>query len=347
MKSLNETTNSSSTQSLRDILIFSKPHSKRLLDNMYYYKRPLSSNTKFDNHEKSNENPISILDYDFLNPRETNSDTIKKSNSHVNIIDSNNSNFNSYANNIYLPYSKKNPPKIKLTNDNIEEIKEYNNKQNNNFKFNVYEKEMALKIKKEIKLEQLRQEKIKNELREMKKKPTINKTSIKMSKNNIPIYKRLNQINEHYQENLNKIREEMDFEREIKDMDNYRFNEKYTKQDFKNWINRNNQWEKQRKIKLEQLKDEIEEFEADDELKFKPEINKKSEKIVRNRGEDFTKRIYISSNNKNNFVQKKLKESQPTFTPQINKNYKIRDKYYDFMNTNQFEIYNQLYKNNK
>ena len=347
MKSLNETTNSTSTQSMRDILIFSKPHSKKLLDNMYYYKRPLSSNTKFDNHEKTNENPISILDYDFLNPRETNSDTIKKSNSHVNIIDSNNSNFNSYANNIYLPYSKKNPPKIKLTNDNIDVIKEYNNKQNTNFKFNVYEKEMALKIKKEIKLEQLRQEKIKNELREMKKKPTINKTSIKMSKNNIPIYKRLNQINEHYQENLNKIREEMDFEREIKDMENYRFNEKYTKQDFQNWINRNNQWEKQRKIRLEQLKDEIEEFEADDELKFKPEINKKSEKIVRNRGEDFTKRIYISSNNKNNFVQKKLKESQPTFTPQINKNYKIRDKYYDFMNTNQFEIYNQLYKNNK
>ena len=344
MKSLNETTNSSSTQSLRDILIFSKPHSKKLLDNMYYYKRPLSSSNP---HEKSNENPISILDYDFLNPRETNSDTIKKSNSHVNIIDSNNSNFHSYSNNIYLPYTKKKSSKIKFTNDNIEEIKEYNNKQKTNFKFNVYEKEMALKIKKEIRLEQLRQEKIKNELSEMKKKPTINKTSIKMSKNNIPIYKRLNQINEHYQENLNKIREEMDFEREIKDMDNYRFNEKYTKQDFKNWINRNNQWEKQRKIKLEQLKDEIEEFEADDELKFKPEINKKSEKIVRNRGEDFTKRIYISSNNKNNFVQKKLKESQPTFTPQINKNYKIRDKYYDFMNTNQFEIYNQLYKNNK
>ena len=347
MKSLNETTNSSSTQSLRDILIFSKPHSKKLLDNMYYYKRPLSSNTKFDNHEKSNENPISILDYDFLNPRETNSDTIKKSNSHVNIIDSNNSNFNSYSNNIYLPYTKKNPPKIKLTNDNIDVIKEYNNKQNTNFKFNVYEKEMALKIKKEIRLEQLRQEKIKNELSKMKKKPTINKTSIKMTKNNIPIYKRLNQINEHYQENLNKIREEMDFEREIKDMESYRLNEKYTKQDFQNWINRNNQWEKQRKIRLEQLKDEIEEFEADDELKFKPEINKKSEKIVRNKGEDFIKRIYISSNNKNNFVQKKLKESQPTFTPQINKNYKIRDKYYDFMNTNQFEMYNQLYKNNK
>ena len=81
---------------------------------------------------------------------------------------------------------------------------------------------MALKIKKEIKLEQLRQEKIKKELSEMKNKPTINKTSIKMSKNNIPIYKRLNQINEHYQENLNKIREEMDFEREIKYMENYR-----------------------------------------------------------------------------------------------------------------------------
>ena len=93
MKSLNETTNSSSTQSLRDILIFSKPHSKKLLDNMYYYKRPLSSSNP---HEKSNENPISILDYDFLNPRETNSDTIKKSNSHVNIIDNNNSNYNSY-----------------------------------------------------------------------------------------------------------------------------------------------------------------------------------------------------------------------------------------------------------
>ena len=347
MKSLNETTNSSSTQSLRDILIFSKPHSKKLLDNMYYYKRPLSSNTKFDNHEKSNENPISILDYDFLNPRETNSDTIKKSNSHVNIIDSNNSNFNSYSNNIYLPYTKKNPSKIKFTNDNIEEIKEYNNKQKTNFKFNVYEKEMALKIKKEIRLEQLRQEKIKNELSKMKKKPTINKTSIKMSKNNIPIYKRLNQINEHFQENLNKIREEMDFEREIKDMESYRLNEKYTKQDFQNWINRNNQWEKQRKIRLEQLKDEIEEFEADDELKFKPEINKKSEKIVRNRGEDFTQRIYNSNNNKNNFIQNQLKQSQPTFTPQINKNYKIRDKYYDFMNTNQFEMYNQLYKNNK
>jgi hypothetical protein len=316
---------------------------------MYYNKRALSPNSKV---EKNKENPISILDYEFLNPKETNFNTIKKSHSQVNIIDNKITNNNTInSNNIYLQNLKKNPSNSNLMNDYIhnEDIKDLqnNNKQNLKNKFNVYEKEMALKIKKEIKLEQLRQEKIKNELREMKKKPTINKTSIKMSKNNIPIYKRLNQINEHYQENLNKIREEMDFEREIKDMESYRLNEKYTKQDFQNWINRNNQWEKQRKIRLEQLKDEIEEFEADDELKFKPEINKKSEKIVRNKGEDFIKRIYISSNNKNNFVQKKLKESQPTFTPQINKNYKIRDKYYDFMNTNQFEIYNQLYKNNK
>ena len=269
----------------------------------------------------------------------------------MNIIDSNNSNFHSYSNNIYLPYTKKNPSKIKFTNDNIEEIKEYNNKQKTNFKFNVYEKEMALKIKKEIKLEQLRQEKIKKELSEMKNKPTINKTSIKMSKNNIPIYKRLNEINEHYKENLNKIREEMNFEKEMREIEKYdniyKNNDKYNEPlNFNKWINKNNEWENQRKMKLELLKDEIEEFEGDDELKFKPEINKNSERIVRSKGEDFSKRIFVSRDNKNSFVQKHLKDNKPTFTPKINKKFKIRNDYYNFMNENQVEIYYQLYKNN-
>lgn len=353
MKSLNETTNSTSTQSMRDILIFSKPHSKKLLDNMYYNKRALSPNSK---EEKNKENPISILDYEFLNPKETNFNTIKKSHSQVNIIDNKLTNNNTInSNNIYLQHLKKNPSNSNLMNDYIhnEDIKDLqnNNKQNLKNKFNVYEKEMALKIKKEIKLEQLRQEKIKKELSEMKNKPTINKTSIKMSKNNIPIYKRLNEINEHYKENINKIREEMNFEKEMREIEKYdniyKNNDKYNEPlNFNKWINKNNEWENQRKMKLELLKDEIEEFEGDDELKFKPEINKNSERIVRSKGEDFSKRIFVSRDNKNSFVQKHLKDNKPTFTPKINKKFKIRNDYYNFMNENQVEIYYQLYKNN-
>ena len=116
-------------------------------------------------------------------------------------------------------------------------------------------------------------------------------------------------------------------------------------EDFDEWVQKNERWDYERKVKLQHLKEEIKEFETEaDELKFKPEINKKSELIVKSKGKPLSVRLSYIEETREDFAKRKMEEMLPSFKPKINKNYHIGKNYYDFMNEDQVEIYNSLFR---
>ena len=79
---------------------------------------------------------------------------------------------------------------------------------------------------------------------------------------------------------------------------------------------------------------------------FKPKINKNSGKIFNNKYINSKCKAFQRLCNpkvlKQSFVKKIEEEELLSFRPEINKDYQIRNKYYEFMEEDQAEIYNEL-----
>ena len=316
-KGNNGINNIPSIQSMRDILSneISKVHSKDLLNKFYAMNNA--------NKENQKRNQVNLLQYSFLNHTSKNEKKMNK-NSSTGCL----------------------RPKLNIKRDeiNYNELYSNNNVRITNQSRDIYQKEMALKLRRELRLEQLRQNKKKEEMKEIKPKPTIDPMSKVISKRTPPLIKRLDKIEEKTKEKLRKIQLEVMEE----EMSNYcpemYINNKIKYNTFEEWISQNEKWNNEKREKLERLKEEIKEFEGDNELKFRPSINKKSEMIVQSKGMTLLERLSCVGESREEYAKRKIEENLPTFTPQINKKYKIRDTYYDFMNENQEEIYNSLLK---
>ena len=213
----------------------------------------------------------------------------------------------------------------------------------------LYTREMALKKKKELKLEEIRKKEIEEENSELTYKPKINKKSEKLTKNKMPIYKRLKQIEieknikiEKIKENVNKNEKNKNVGININENQKNKFNE----EDFKNWLISNENWNTKKINKLNNIKNEVkkeQEFNEEGPFQFRPKINKNSEKLFKSNyilaSIPATERLCYGTETKEDFSKRIQNEEKLDFIPEINKNYPISEKYYDFMKQDQFQIY--------
>jgi hypothetical protein len=213
----------------------------------------------------------------------------------------------------------------------------------------VYNREMLLKKKTERKINEMRKQKMEEEMSEIQKKPKINENSKKLSKNNLPIYKRLKEIEIKKKINEQKIKEFIISENEITQTN---INDKCQKTtfdelSFRNWYLLNENWNRRKNLKIEKLKNIINQENLEDEsFTFKPAINKNSEKIFYNNyiysQYPVIERMSKAKEHKEASIKKIQDEELLSFRPDVNKDYQIRNKYYEFMGEDQVEIYNDL-----
>lgn len=371
--SLNTQSTTPSLQSMRDILSseISKVQSRELLNKFYALRNTTPAKQALP--DGSMQDPSSILEYSFLHGTSS-SNRNKSSSGNENNSNPSSSRNNKFQNSQHFIMIKnsstgslQSKPNLTKENINVEQKKEKikygdvakeklnyldiihtnNNINSSNTKEtrDIYQKQMALKIKKELRLEQLRQKKLMEEMSNIKPKPTINNKSKKLSKKNPPLIQRLGQIEEKTKEKIRKIQNEIMEEEKMNYMPEMFTTNKIKYEDFDEWVQKNERWDYERKVKLQHLKEEIKEFETEaDELKFKPEINKKSELIVKSKGKPLSVRLSYIEETREDFAKRKMEEMLPSFKPKINKNYHIGKNYYDFMNEDQVEIYNSLFR---
>lgn len=281
--------------------------------------------------------PFEFFDYSF-------SGITNKSNNINNIKNKNKDNYiNSGINNIKIEISQ--------NKKNSKEKKEkYYNNYNRNYLINnrnikickpdsdLYTREMNYKKKKESKLEKIRKKEIEEEMSELTYKPRINNISKNMIKNKTPIYKRIKEIELEKYSKIEKIKENIDKNKEI--VNNKK---KYDEEEFKKWLISNENWNVKKLIKLNNIKREIKKEELNnDDLVFHPKINKNSEKIFKNNNSlssiPVSDRLCYNKEINYDYHQKL------SFIPEINKYYPISEKYYEFMEKDQFQIYNKNLK---
>ena len=124
--------------------------------------------------------------------------------------------------------------------------------------------------------------------------------------------------------------------------------EKYfDKNKFDKWLSSNDKWNKQKNYKVNKIKEKLNQQKLKDEnFKFKPTIDKNSEKLF-NKNKKLSKspvidRLFQKNNNKELLIKKEEMKRNLSFIPEINKEYKIRNQYYNFMEEDQAELYNEL-----
>ena len=211
----------------------------------------------------------------------------------------------------------------------------------------IYTRSMAMREKKEMKLEQIRQKEMEEELKEFIFKPKINNISKKITKNKKHIYKRLKEIEIEKNNKIEKIKENIN-----KNDINNNCKQKFNEDDFKKWLISNENWNVKKLIKLNSIKNEVqlEENLHNEEYKFHPTINKNSEKLFKSNYSlsslPVSDRLCYTKDNKEQCSKKKNIEDNLTFIPKINKEYPISDKYYKFMEKDQFQIYKNLHNKN-
>ena len=98
---------------------------------------------------------------------------------------------------------------------------------------------------------------------------------------------------------------------------------------------------------MEKIKNLINREKEETEIfEFKPKINKNSEKIFYNKHMrtkyPVEERLINGKEAKESSIKKIEEEQLLSFIPVINKDYEIRNKYYEFMEEDQAEIYNEL-----
>ena len=243
----------------------------------------------------------------------------------------------------------KNKSKNKGYNYNYREYIELNElKKNINPGTKVYERQLILKEKKEKKLQEIRKRKDEDELAEIQNIPKIDEISKKITKNNIPIYKRLNEIEKKRKINAEKIRNIMISENEINESTiNKKCEKNFDKKNFNKWLLSNMTWNLKRNLKMEKMKNLLDEEKIENEnFEFKPKIDKNSERIFYKSNNcsksPVVKRLTKSKENRDSLIKKIEEEEMLSFRPDINKNYQIRNEYYEFMEDDQAEIYNEL-----
>ena len=116
---------------------------------------------------------------------------------------------------------------------------------------------------------------------------------------------------------------------------------------FNDWYLSNENWYNKKNLKIEKIKNIINQEKAENEdYNFKPTIDKNSEKIFYNRyiynKYSVLDRLNKAKETKESSIKKIKEEELLPFKPDINNNYQIRNKYYEFMEEDQAEIYQEL-----
>jgi len=202
----------------------------------------------------------------------------------------------------------------------------------------LYSREMDFKRKKERKLEIKRQKEAEEIMSELTYKPKINNISKKLTKNKTPIYKRLKEIEIEKNNKLEKMRENINKKENINNKKN---KTKFNEGDFNQWLVSNEKWNEKKENKINNIKQEIKKKEdlKNENLNFHPKINKNSVKIFKSNHS--LSSIPVSDRLCYNKETKDKENDKLTFAPEINKYYQISDKYYKFMEEDQFQIYNK------
>lgn len=214
----------------------------------------------------------------------------------------------------------------------------------------IYSREMAYREKKEKKLEEIRKKEIEEELKEYQFKPEINNISKKLTKNKTPIYKRIKEIEIEKNNKIEKLKENINKNENFDNNNKQKFNQ----EDFQKWLVSNENWNVKKLIKLNNIKRQVKKGEDlnYEQFRFHPAINKNSEKLFKSNNSlssiPVSDRLCYASENREKYSRRKNDIQELSFNPKINKNYPISEKYYEFMEKDQFQIYNKnKQKNNK
>ena len=197
---------------------------------------------------------------------------------------------------------------------------------------NLYEREMEGKLKKEKKLEMLRNKKKEENLSHIKNRLKINKLSQKINeKKQIdikPIQNRAKEIEDKKYLKIDKLKQ---IYREIAETECSKITSstQYDEKKFDDWLCKQSKWESNKKIKIETAKHENERLETENmKSMYHPNIDKKSEILMRSKvltsessknKESVYDKLYNLKDDKYNKINQRLVDSIPTFTPIINK----------------------------
>ena len=213
---------------------------------------------------------------------------------------------------------------------------------------NLYKRSQIYKMNKEIKMDNLKRKLKEKENIEIQNKPKIDGKSKKMAKNNLSIYERLDDIEMKKQSDIQKIKNIIIKENEINETTiNQKCEKNFNKNKFDKWLFSNGKWNKQKNLKVKKMKEMLNQQNLEDEsFNFKPTINKNSEKLF-NKNKKLCKstvveRLFPKNNNQESLIEKGEAKKNLSFIPEINKEYKINNHYYDFMEEDQVELYNEL-----
>ena len=213
---------------------------------------------------------------------------------------------------------------------------------------NLYKREQIRKKYKDIKIENLRKKLIEKEISEIQSTPRINNKSKRITKNNLPIYERLEEIEKKKKLSIQKIKDLIIKEDEINEITiNQKCEKSFDKNIFDKWLILNNDWKKKKNGKIEKIRNNLnKQKENEENFIFKPIIDKYSQKLF-NQNQKISKtpvieRLCKKNEHKEAFIKKEEEERSLSFIPEINKEYQIRNQYYDFMDEDQAELYYEL-----
>ena len=317
-------------------------------------KRKINIKEKIIEAEK-NENKIENSNNE--NNMEINSESVSDNNSSKS--DNNNEEYETENNNEVM-INNQNNNKIQISQNYnnkdylvkvFESRKQMSNNNENSNQIpgvNVYNRSQIYKTKSKIKTQNLRKKLEEKEFAEITNTPKINDKSKEISKYNLPIYERLDDIELKKQHDLKRIKDLIIKENEINETTiNQKCDKNFNKKQFDKWLLSNDNWNKQKNSKMEKIKDILNQQKLKEEnFKFKPTINKNSEKLFNN-NEKLSKspvveRLYKNNSKKEFFSKNDDIKKELSFIPEINKGYKISEQYYNFMEEDQAELYNEL-----
>ena len=317
-------------------------------------KRKINIKEKIIEAEK-NENKIEKSNNE--NNMEINSESVSDNNSSKS--DNNNEEYETENNNEVM-INNQNNNKIQISQNYnnkdylvkvFESRKQMSNNNENSNQIpgvNVYNRSQIYKTKSKIKTQNLRKKLEEKEFAEITNTPKINDKSKEISKYNLPIYERLDDIELKKQHDLKRIKDLIIKENEINETTiNQKCDKNFNKKQFDKWLLSNDNWNKQKNSKMEKIKDILNQQKLKEEnFKFKPTINKNSEKLFNN-NEKLSKspvveRLYKNNSKKEFFSKNDDIKKELSFIPEINKGYKISEQYYNFMEEDQAELYNEL-----
>lgn len=317
-------------------------------------KRKINIKEKIIEAEK-NENKIENSNNE--NNMEINSESVSDNNSSKS---DNNNEENEIENNNEEMINNQNNNKIQISpnfnnKDYLVKVFESRKQMSNNNEnsnqipgVNVYNRSQIYKTKSKIKTQNLRKKLEEKEFAEITNTPKINDKSKEITKYNLPIYERLDDIELKKQHDLKRIKDLIIKENEINETTiNQKCDKNFNKKQFDKWLLSNDNWNKQKNSKMEKIKDILNQQKLKEEnFKFKPTINKNSEKLFNN-NEKLSKspvveRLYKNNSKKEFFSKNDDIKKELSFIPEINKGYKISEQYYNFMEEDQAELYNEL-----